>query len=152
MRSYFIAVGFTVSCIKPYCERTDYCRVVDNPWRDRSNQVRQVFQRTWAQKLSGGPLREARQAMAGTDELSAATEGLSMGNESASSSSTAGSAPPTTLAADTGLNDKGEPESPNSHVRIPESARGEESTPLCTCIPAWVRAGCNINDEYNVGL
>ena len=60
-----------------------------------------------AQNLSSAPRREPRQAMAGMDELSTATEGLAMDTETASSRSAPESASPTTWATDTGVDDKG---------------------------------------------
>jgi hypothetical protein len=71
------------------------------------------------------------------DELSEATEGLAMDVvESASGSGAAESTPPTTSATDIGVDDKGEQKRPNSNRRIAEQARGNESTPYRTRIPA----------------
>ena len=72
------------------------------------------------------------------DELSEATEGLAMDVESASGSGAAESTPPTTSATDIGFDDKGEQKRPNSNRCIAEQARGNESTPYRTRIPAWL--------------
>ena len=87
--------------------------------------------------------------MAGTDELIAARKGPAMGNESASSSSTAGSTPPATSAADTGVN--ATKVSPKVHPRTfaSQNRPGETNLPpIARPFPhALERAACAAVDE-----
>ena len=62
----------------------------------------------WWQNLSGAPRREPRQAMAGMDELSTATEGLAMDTESAGAAAADEVDTPTSSATDGGIDDRGE--------------------------------------------
>lgn len=72
------------------------------------------------------------------DELSAATEGSAMDTEPAGSSGVVESTPLRTPATDTGPNDEGEPERPNSNLRIAEPLRGNESAHNGPNAPAFI--------------
>ena len=63
----------------------------------------------WRQNLSGAPLREPRQAMAGMDEPDDAAKGSPMDAESTDAAVTDEVEPTTTSATDSGVDDKGEP-------------------------------------------